>query len=204
MSEEKSRISIIYVAFLEYMGVKGSDKWTKEELQAVSSNFNNWWIKNYEPKNISEIQRMESKKEKWNCYDRFILHPELFQFAIKKLLAEELPLALQQSISSRFIVPSEEITKDNTLKVMEVMNGENPTWWHNDKRNDIFYDRFKLEFPKSCEGDLRRVDVSATAPPVEDQSRTKIRGRKNKTTGIYLTSIAVAIVVLWVIYKVLF
>ena len=59
MSEEKSRISIIYVAFLEYMGVKGSDKWTKEELQAVSSNFNNWWIKNYEPKNISEIQRME-------------------------------------------------------------------------------------------------------------------------------------------------
>jgi len=172
----------------EYMGVDAS-KLTDEVLENIEANehINDYLarILGMERHHGSPFQR---KIDKWYNFDRLKLHPDIFQYAIKDFLINELPEALATYVRGQFKGSTEKITAAKIKSTLNNVLQENPNFWYDDDFKEIFLDRFSVDYPLSCDGSkqiIKTVDktptaASAKALQAQPSKPSKIKGNGNK------------------------
>lgn len=120
------------------------------------------------------MQAYYAKKESWFEGDRFILHPELYKKQIRGYVTEELPELLATYVRGQFRGSTEKITIVRIKEVCAAMIEENPNWWHSPNRKKIFLERFRLAYPKCCDGEKpTKSSEIKTAPPIPKGKKAK-------------------------------
>ena len=148
----KSNYEQIYSAYLGYLGIPNMENITQAQIDKIQDEGESTWYERITNANERQMVSYYNKKNQWFEGDRFILFPEIFKKQIKKYLAVELPEIVATYVRGQFVGNTDRITIIKIKEVCAAMTEENPNWWHSNNRKKIFFERFKLVYPRCCDG----------------------------------------------------
>ncbi len=135
------------VAFLTYMGMARAGQLTKKEASDLidSGGFLP------EVSNMAAWERQQALKNSWQT-ERLFLYPQLYQAELEEHLNERLPELLHSFVRCRVVGASKKLTKAKIREVITSLTSEAPSWWHHERRDDIFCAMLKQMYPGCCDG----------------------------------------------------
>jgi hypothetical protein len=100
---------------------------------------------------LDEWERMRARQGDW-ITDRFIIYPDLYAPEFQLYLDEELPELLHTYVRGRVAGAAERLTKSRIREVVHALTRDNPDWWRQPNRRELFFDRLREMYPACCEG----------------------------------------------------
>jgi len=156
------------VAYLTYMGVRDAASFTKEEAsQRIETLF--------DIEDLEKWETMRARQGDW-VTDRFIIYPDLYAPEFQLYLDEELPELLHTYVRSRVAGATERLTKSRIHEVVHALTRDNPEWWRQPDRRELFFDRLREMYPACCQGRepsrpaRPKAPAQTTAPPASQGS----------------------------------
>jgi hypothetical protein len=200
----------VYSAYFRYMGIPNMENITESQIEEIQDEGELTWYERTFNADRKMLEKYSAKKAAWFEGDRFILEPLLYEKKIKFYLTGDLPKLLATYVRGQFTGSSEKITAARIKEVCTMMLEENPTWWHSSNRKHIFLERFKIAYPRCCDGTKPsrssthlpvqiRDDAGAIATKKPNQCLKKSRKQKELDIRSLIGLLIVAII-LWFIF----
>ena len=142
------------VAYLSYMGVKGTKMMFKDKASAHIESLKQ---RVHDSPPESELKRRHSD---W-MRDRFRMYPDLFESELRLFLDEGLPSSLHLWIGARMKGSSAKLIKAQIKQVMKSLSRENADWWMEDEYHQLFYERLSQLFPNTVDGKFSEPKTSS-------------------------------------------
>lgn len=210
------------------MGVEDVEElFTMEQVGEIFDNgFSEWWFNRY-GNGEEQIEWFDQRNSDW-FFQRIILYPFLYRKERKEFLEYRVIEEMGTYVRGQFTGSNERITKQNLLKVADLMLTENPKWWECRDRKKNFLSKFAEMFPKCCDGErpertprerpmtqsqpvsipsqiqLPQKPISATGPRVNQLKPAKAnRSGKKEIQTLVCGFLVVLALVAWVLHVLL-